>query len=123
VLGGRGDDELGSPSGEDLVDEPGNDRLDGGPGADGLGSSAGRDVLLGGPGRDAVEGGDGADLLLGGPGNDWLYVAVADADLGDTSRDRVRCGAGYDRVKADRLDVVAPDCEEVRVWGRPVRRR
>lgn len=124
VLGGSGDDELGS-SEDGPLDEPGNDRLDGGPGADGISGSAGRDVLLGGPGRDGLEGGDGADLLIGGPGDDWLFVAIADADLGDDGRwrDRVRCGPGYDRVKADRGDVVSPDCEEIRVWGRPVRRR
>jgi Ca2+-binding RTX toxin-like protein len=124
VLGGRGDDELGS-SEDGSFDDSGNDRLEGGLGADFLSGAAGRDVLVGGPGRDALGGGDGADVLIGGPGNDWLYVDVAEGDLGDDGRwrDRVRCGPGYDRVKADRLDVVARDCEEVRVWGRPVRRR
>jgi hypothetical protein len=30
-------------------------------------------------------------------------------------KDIVSCGTGFDRVIADRKDVVAPDCERVRV--------
>jgi hypothetical protein len=30
-------------------------------------------------------------------------------------RDIVSCGSGFDRVLADRQDLVAPDCEKVRV--------
>jgi hypothetical protein len=29
------------------------------------------------------------------------------------SKDIVSCGGGFDRVLADRIDVVAPDCERV----------
>jgi hypothetical protein len=32
-----------------------------------------------------------------------------------TKRDVVTCGGGFDRVLADRADVVAPDCEKVAV--------
>ncbi len=31
------------------------------------------------------------------------------------TRDFVTCGSGFDRVGADRKDVVAPDCERVAV--------
>jgi hypothetical protein len=45
-------------------------------------------------------------VLFGRAGNDVLSVR-------DARRDRVVCGAGRDRVVADRLDVVARDCERV----------
>ena len=46
------------------------------------------------------------DNLSAGPGNDVLDVATK-------TRDVVTCGSGFDRVLADRKDVVAPDCEKV----------
>jgi hypothetical protein len=33
-------------------------------------------------------------------------------------KDVVTCGGGFDRVRADRADVVAPDCEKVFVGER-----
>lgn len=55
-----------------------------------------------------LRGGPGPDVLRGGPGNDTVLVR-------DGGRDTVRCGAGRDRVLADRRDVVARDCEIVKV--------
>jgi Gametolysin peptidase M11 len=55
-----------------------------------------------------LQGGPGRDVLRGGPGNDTLLAR-------DRSRDAVRCGAGRDLVLADPRDVVARDCEIVRV--------
>jgi hypothetical protein len=49
-------------------------------------------------GRDRVSGGDGSDLVL----------------VADGRHDVATCGGGRDEVRADRLDVVARDCELVR---------
>jgi Domain of unknown function (DUF4976)/RTX calcium-binding nonapeptide repeat (4 copies) len=66
-------------------------------GADRLTGAGGSDILSGGPGRDVVEAGAGADLLL----------------LRDGEPDVARCGPGRDRVRADRRDSIARDCERV----------
>src|SRR5215208_7121660 len=100
-------------------------------GNDALFSLGGRDTLLGGEGKDWVLGGnqqralggdgkdhltDGerrggaTDILTGGDGND-----VIDPFNKPAKRDVVTCGGGFDRVLADRADVVAPDCEKVAV--------
>jgi hypothetical protein len=50
------------------------------------------------------------DNLSGGPGNDWV-LTFNDPAFGDV----VTCGSGFDRVAADRKDVVADDCEEVAI--------
>jgi hypothetical protein len=55
-----------------------------------------------------LRGGPGPDVLRGGPGNDTVMAR-------DRSRDAVRCGAGRDLVLADGRDVVARDCEVVKV--------
>jgi hypothetical protein len=48
------------------------------------------------------------DTLSAGDGNDVLNVANKPA-----GKDVVSCGSGFDRVLADRADVVAPECEKV----------
>ena len=48
------------------------------------------------------------DILSGGAGKDVIVAANSPA-FGDI----VTCGSGFDRVLADRKDVVAPDCERV----------
>src|SRR3712207_9425033 len=48
--------------------------------------------------------------LSGGGGND-----VLDAINRPAFSDNIVCGSGFDRVRADREDVVAPDCEKVAV--------
>lgn len=71
--------------------------VDGGPGDDRLISGIGQDEIRGGPGRDVIDSGAGADVI----------------NVRDGFRDRVACGGGRDFVLADRLDVVARDCEHV----------
>jgi hypothetical protein len=65
----------------------------------------GNDFMLGGEfaPRPAVK-----DALSGGEGND-----VIDVFNGPAGKDVVTCGGGLDRVLADRVDAVAPDCEKV----------
>jgi arylsulfatase A-like enzyme len=74
--------------------------------ADGLCGRGGRDTLWGLGGNDLLRGGPGRDRLLGGPGNDRILDR-------EGARDTIACGLGVDRVLADRLDVVAEDCEIV----------
>ena len=69
--------------------------------------------LKGGPGNDIVLGGTGSDHIVGGPGNDFLAQVgeegneVLAGGVGDdviavsnssTVKDKVTCGAGFDRV-------------------------
>jgi hypothetical protein len=87
---------------------------------------------VGGAGKDLLEGSRGADRIVGEEAGDWLIEGDIDdswkdvllgADGDDifsvdnvpTTKDRVSCGNGFDRVVADRKDVVAPDCERVRI--------
>jgi arylsulfatase A-like enzyme len=74
--------------------------------SDGLCGGGGRDTLYGLGGNDLLRGGPGRDRLLGGPGNDRILAR-------EGVRDTIACGAGVDRVLADRLDGVAKDCEIV----------
>ena len=70
----------------------------------GLGD-AGNDLLIDGPLResslDKDSGGDGTDVLL--------------VDNVPAAKDIATCGGGFDRILADRKDLVAPDCERVRI--------
>ena len=81
----------------------------------------GHGYLYGHTGADRIVGGEGDDLLFQGPypetakdtlsggdGNDVLFF-----DNRTPAKDVVTCGDGFDRVGADRKDVVAPDCERV----------
>lgn len=83
-----------------------NDRLSGLGGNDRLFGRGGNDRLLGGAGNDVLNGGPGRDAILGGPGNDTILAR-------DRTRDTIACGTGRDTVQADRIDVVARDCERV----------
>ena len=130
-LSGRGGNDV-------LFGRGGSDNLLGGPGKDWVlgggerGPGGGDKNLAGGPGNDGVIAGQGSDNASGGEGNDLLI----DGNLRESSHDRfsggagndvlivnhfppfediVSCGRGFDRVLADRKDVVAPDCERVRV--------
>ena len=107
---------------------PGNDRLVGGRGPDRLVGRRGDDLLIGNGGRDTLVGGPGADTLIGGAGPDRINAAARDrardivlAGAGndvvgalDGALDRISCGPGRDRVRADRRDAVNRDCEVVR---------
>ena len=136
-LGGR--DNLLGGSGKDWVlggnewrPQGGDKNLVGGPGNDGVLGGRGSDNLLGGSGNDFVDGGPGPDKILGGDGNDYLLDGerrggatdiltggdgndVLDPFNKPAKKDLVTCGGGFDRVLADRADVVAPDCERVAV--------
>jgi hypothetical protein len=132
------DHALGKGGNDDLYALNGRDTLQGGPGKDVVvdkprGSFAGGDkILLGGPGNDIVVGGRGSDNVLGDAGNDFLIdgptrefsldkVSGRDGtdvflvDNAPAARDIATCGGGFDRILADRRDVVAPDCERVRI--------
>ncbi len=69
------------------------------------GSDAGN-VISAGSGPATISGGAGFDTLRGGPGNDAI-------DARDGYADRVNCLGGTDTAKADQLDQVASDCENV----------
>ncbi len=136
VEDGPGDDRLIGGPGEDLLrDGSGRNVLRGGPGHDGLVGGRGRDVLDGGAGDDVLSGdswgneGGAADRLDGGPGDDDLYgEAGRDVMLGGAGNDRLhardgridvlRCGAGRDRVRADRRDRLH-GCEAVEFRSGP----
>jgi Ca2+-binding RTX toxin-like protein len=139
LMGTNGDDTLIGKGGNDnLFAKDGNDTLLGGPGRDnvlggydiGPGPFGGEKHLLGGPGNDRVNGGSGSDNIVGEAGNDYLIgspnrEASKDKVVGGEGNDvidvlsypatkaTVVCGAGSERVLADRADLVAPDCERV----------
>ena len=99
------------------------DTLYGGPGADKLVGGYGQDVLYGGPGNDTLSGGPSIDTLIGGPGHDHIDGGGGRDVIGaqDGERDWITCGTTArgsdirerDVVYADRVDVVARDCEVV----------
>ena len=139
LRGTNGDDNLiGKGGNDDLYALNGRDTLLGGPGKDvvvdsrqEVGPEATR-ILLGGPGNDIVVGGRGSDNVLGDAGNDLLIdgplrESSLDKDFGGdgndvllvdnvpAAKDIATCGGGFDRILADREDLVAPDCERVRI--------
>jgi hypothetical protein len=63
-----------------------------------IGGSSKDDEIDGGKGPDAIHSGDGADRI----------------DVRDGGPDEVNCGRGKDKVKADREDATARNCEKVR---------
>ncbi len=71
---------------------------------------AGADKFNGGNGNDDITPGAGQDLVNGQGGDDTILGR-------DKERDRIDCGAGRDKVTADRRDVVK-NCEYVK---RPLR--
>lgn len=64
-------------------------------------------MVLGGSGDDRLNGGNGRDTLKGGSGNEVINTR-------DKTKDFIKCGAGQDKVAADRVDKVAGDCEIAR---------
>jgi uncharacterized repeat protein (TIGR01451 family) len=133
LLGSSFGDRLYGRQGRDLLrGRAGNDCLFGGEGADVLDGDGGDDTVSGGDGRDRLFGGAGDDRLLGGAkgdelhgdaGNDRLFPGTGrDRVWGgagndvlsarDGSRDVIDCGAGLDRVTADRRDRLR-GCERV----------
>src|SRR5215204_4653901 len=130
LLGKGGNDKLYALRGRDnLLGGPGKDIVIGGTARRPLG---GDKNLQGGPGNDVVFGGRGSDNVLGDTGNDFLIdgptrefsvdkVSGGDGndvvlvDNAPAAKDIATCGGGFDRVMVDRKDVVAPDCERVRI--------
>jgi Ca2+-binding RTX toxin-like protein len=109
----------------------GRSTIDGRGGDDTLTAGSGSETIAGGAGDDRVEGGWGHDTLTGGPGRDVIYGDATSAQCGgsgqsctlpfgndvidarDGEADQVDCGAGQDKVTADRVDTVAANCETV----------
>ena len=146
LRGTNGADTLIGKGGNDiLLALAGNDRLLGGDGKDFLlgGSVAeplgGNKTLRGGDGNDALLGGLDSDTMVGGDGNDFMFGGdfdqapfakdtfyggdgndVIDVINTPAGKDLVTCGGGFDRVLADRADVVAPNCERVFVGLRKI---
>ena len=116
-LGGR-DNLLGGP-GKDIV-LGGNERSLSG-GDKNLVGGSGNDVVIGGLGSDNILGQEGNDLVADGPDREFATDRLSAGDGNDVVavvnrpafEDIVTCGGGYDRVLADRKDVLAPDCERV----------
>lgn len=106
--GGQGNDRLIAPrnSGGILEGEAGDDVHIGGRPRDLPLGGGGNDRLRGAGGPDFISAGPGRDLIFGGPGRDRINSR-------DSHRDRVRCGGGRDRVKADGQDRLR-GCELIR---------
>ncbi len=102
VLGGNERRAFGDD--KNLVGGPGNDVAAGGLGSDNIEGDAGNDLMADGE----VEHDQSKDILSGSAGNDAIIVVNSPA-----FEDIVTCGGGFDRVLADRQDVIAPDCERV----------
>jgi len=118
LLGGPGKDWVIAGGFEDQSAE-GDKNLEGGPGNDGILAGQGSDNVLAGGGNDEIIDGDfrefSHDNISGGAGNDAFFVWHKPA-----FKDKIVCGAGFDRVLADPKDVVAPDCERVRILQGPI---
>jgi WD40 repeat protein len=80
--------------------------LRGGSRADRLQGGDRAELVCGLGGNDAITGGAGSDRLFGEGGNDRFFSRDGEFDV-------VGCGAGRDIVVADKLDLVARDCERV----------
>lgn len=118
---GRGGDDRERDSGGGLHGDDGDDVVRGGRGNDSVYGGRGSDRVFGGPGSDSITGethnyvGPAPDFISGGEGDDFIYA-------GDSTRDRIYCGLGYDTVLADnvqgndpddRRDFVDDSCEDV----------
>lgn len=115
IVGTGEPDTLAGNSGGDVVFGLGKgDRIRGADGHDCLIGGPGADVLRGGEGSDRLTGGGGPDRLLGGPGRN-AYDAGPGRDFVDAANgthERLRCGPGRDRVRADAGDLLT-GCEVV----------
>lgn len=122
LLGGFGNDRLVGGDGKDTLDGDDNDdALNGGGGDDTLNGGNNKDTLNGGFGDDVLDGGNGPDELVGGTGHDTVTGGIGNdtIDTFDGESDHVACGLGTDVVKADTLDVINSDCEQItrKAWG------
>lgn len=109
IDGTRWDDRLVGTFGRDIIrGKAGDDTIRGKAGDDKLLGGRGDDTVSGDAGNDIIDGGPGEDLLLGGAGNDRIRAR-------DGAQDTISCGKGRDTVIADRNDVVARDCEVIKL--------
>ena len=119
LFGLAGRDNLLGGSGKDMVFGGNERRLSGG--HKNLVGGSGNDEILGGLDVDNILGEEGNDLVADGPDGDRATDTLSAGDGNDVvevftdpaSKDLVSCGDGFDRVFANRKDVVAPDCERV----------
>ena len=115
VLSGRGGDDclFGRANDDRLTGGTGADLLDGGSGGDRINGDAGEDKIRAGRGNDTITPGAGKDAVAAQGGDDEIFAR-------DTTRDTIDCGAGVDKVKADRTDTVK-SCEYVKRAARRAR--
>ena len=107
LFGGAGNDRLAGGAGNDRASGgTGNDRASGGAGNDTLAGGAGNDKLSGGGGKDTIAGGKGTNTIRAGGGGDVVNAA-------NGKPERVDCGTGSDRVRAD-MDDTLTGCERAR---------
>ena len=127
LIGRGANDILFALNGRDnLLGGPGNDWLDTHPmgfrrGDKNMVGGSGNDAVIGGRGSDNVLGEEGNDLVADGPNREFATDRLTAGDGNDVVgvvnrpafKDLVTCGEGFDRVLADRKDVLADDCEKV----------
>ena len=119
VGGGGNDGVLGGDGSDNALGGSGNDYVFGANGSDSLTGEEGKDYLVGWRGPDRLVGGEGTDVLWEYPFGETSKDTYSAGDGDDVlsvnnrrpSRDIVSCGSGFDRVLADRIDVVSDDCE------------
>jgi Ca2+-binding RTX toxin-like protein len=115
LIGGRGGDSLSGGPDDDAVlggrkpDDSDGDHMSytGDDAHKDPDTPDGKDNLSGGTGDDLLAGGENRDRVRGGPGDDFVFASH------DNAADTISCGAGTDKVKADRKDDVAKNCEIV----------
>ena len=123
-IGGHGKDRLTGGDGRDsLFGGTSSDRLDGGNDNDMLAGGAASDDLIGRSGDDRMFGEAGGDRIVGGGGRNQIDGGAGDDSIEarNGERDRIICGTGRDRVRADRYDRIN-GCETVSYGGKITKR-
>ena len=102
----RAETLLGTSAGDLIRGGRGNDKISGGAGDDCLFGQAGNDTISGGTGKDKLDGGAGKDRLNGGKGKDTFTAGAGNDTIvsKDGIAEKVNCGKGRDKVKADKKD-------------------
>ena len=103
----------GTNAGERITGTNNPEEIRGMGGSDEISDGLEKDLVYGGMGGDNLIGTGGdtsVDRFYGGRGNDIFQPRDVPA-----VKDIVSCGAGTDTVYADKADVMAGDCERVRV--------
>ena len=128
TLNGNDDNDLlkGFGDNDKISGDAGNDRVQGSGGNDKVTGADGKDKVRGGTGNDKVDGGDGndqvqsqggKDKIKGGTGEDNIRAGGGNDKVkaADGFKDKVKCGLGNDKATVDKIDVVASDCNKVKV--------